>query len=1203
MDRLVPRALIVSCALLLCATAAAEAVVWPPANQALLHSARFWEARERGDLAQLALKKLIAARPDSPDALLELGELDVRLNDFAGAAQVQSELASRFKGSAAAREFATEYRIATRDRLQFASIRRLVEIGHTVEVRAALGRLFPEGAPGAALGIDYYLLFASTPGGLPGAYEGLKRLAAHHPDDPRYQFALARLMLRQPETTLAGAMLLQKMAARDDVRAADVDHLLASGILGLGIERAPAELVRAYLERHPDDAEIISLRDQQQRALEERGLLSPDSLSAILPDLQLRLSRELSSATASNGVQARLWLERSRNSLRERRERLAAAELRAALAFNRSQYESQIAVARDLETLGAAPEAGELLASAAALAPSSTWLLETQIRWLIAHGRAGEAVELLRGRAPDRKWSARSRDELLASALNQRAVEEADAGRIEAAMSDLEAAIQLAPRDPWMRYRLAEHYSAGRFFDRGRTVMSEGVRIAPDEPDMRYAQALYLSSLEDYEAAYAAIDGVDPGRRSADMSALRDRLRVALARAAARRLRSAGDLAGARAALLDAEPIAARSIDRAAELAYAWIELGDPEHGIRLVKPYALTSDAAHPEPLLIWAHVLNSAEDNAQLAAALAQLRALPQLSAADQSDIERLQRALDLRIIRDFEREHKFAESARHLDALLEREPQDRQLRVARADLYLAAGEARAARDRYVSLTAENPDDWDTRLSYVRALTESGDIAIARAQLRAIEEKMPKGDEELRINLARRQLALGDAAKALRTLGPLLETTPTRPDVLMLAGHAELAQRHFALARAYFDQAARAGAGADALAARRESEALQQRLESGVTAGLILRHQPGAAGMSQIDAFTIPSSWLIAAGYESRFTARADAVILDAGAWNGNSKELPLIGTIPTAGALPVRYTDDRQAGLSPALGYQTDSLAVDVGSTPLGFLLPNLIGGIEWTPTWHSADITLGLARRAVTSSELSYAGLRDPISGTPWGGVVQTGPYFGIGVYRENYDVSGALQVSEITGTRVLDNQFVGARVSTSWKFFSRPEVRAEAGVTINYWDYQHNLSNYTFGSGGYYSPQSYVSIATPVELDGDCAGWLYKLRAAPSFSDSQLRTIAFYPDDPALQAAAAQSALPAGYSSAYFSGYHSSGFGFSAYAAAERRVTPGSVVGFMLDIDRTDYYHPTTVEIYFRHAFTPWGTHAVSPPRPIRPYNP
>jgi hypothetical protein len=89
----------------------------------------------------------------------------------------------------------------------------------------------------------------------------------------------------------------------------------------------------------------------------------------------------------------------------------------------------------------------------------------------------------------------------------------------------------------------------------------------------------------------------------------------------------------------------------------------------------------------------------------------------------------------------------------------------------------------------------------------------------------------------------------------------------------------------------------------------------------------------------------------------------------------------------------------------------------------------------------------------------------------------------------------------------------------------------------------------------------------------------------------------------LQAAAASVPLPSGYSSPYFPGYHSTGFAFSAYAAAERQVTGALVVGVMLDIDRTDFYHPTTVEIYLRHAFGSSATRALSPPRPVRPYSP
>jgi hypothetical protein len=200
---------------------------WPAASQELLRSARLWESRQRGDLAQLALKKLVASRPDSPEALEELGELDLRIGDFTDAAQVAGQLEQRFAGTPAARGFAVEYRIATRERVQLAAIHRLVAIHRSGEVRAALERLFPDGAPSDTLGIEYYQLLACTPRGWALASIGLEHLAALHPDDPRYQFALVRHLLERPQDAAAASQILRRLARRDDVLPSEVDELLA----------------------------------------------------------------------------------------------------------------------------------------------------------------------------------------------------------------------------------------------------------------------------------------------------------------------------------------------------------------------------------------------------------------------------------------------------------------------------------------------------------------------------------------------------------------------------------------------------------------------------------------------------------------------------------------------------------------------------------------------------------------------------------------------------------------------------------------------------------------------------------------------------------------------------------------------------------------------------------------------------------------
>jgi hypothetical protein len=241
-----------------------------------------------------------------------------------------------------------------------------------------------------------------------------------------------------------------------------------------------------------------------------------------------------------------------------------------------------------------------------------------------------------------------------------------------------------------------------------------------------------------------------------------------------------------------------------------------------------------------------------------------------------------------------------------------------------------------------------------------------------------------------------------------------------------------------------------------------------------------------------------------------------------------------------------------------------------------------------------MSVGLSRRAVTSSVLSYGGMRDPISGERWGAVVQTGPYVDAGIYRERYSIAGAVRFSDITGEHVLDNQFFGARAAADWKFYSEPYARASVGLAVNYWQFDHNLQNYTLGSGGYYSPQSYVSVDLPLEVWGEYRDWSYRLRGSIGHSQSRTDAIALYPEDPALQGAV---------NSAVFGGGRNGGStSFSAYAAVERQLSPTWIIGMKLDIDRADYYDPTVVTIYLRHTLAPGTTRIAVPPRPIQPYN-
>ncbi|WP_198683628.1 cellulose synthase subunit BcsC-related outer membrane protein [Peristeroidobacter agariperforans] len=1195
-----------------------------------MHNARVWETRDRGDLARLALEKLASARPDSPEVLLELGELNLRLSDIRAAEHVLERLNRRFPASAFATTFAIEYRFATRDRLQLASVARLIQTGHGEEARRQLDQLFPNGAPGGMLSTEYYRLLAGTPSGWTPAYHGLKALAETHRDDPRYQLALAKLLLYHEGTAGQASEILSALARRDDVRVADIDALLASSMQKPG-NRVPPRVLREYLERHPSDAAVRELLRAQEFASEEAELLASGRLARIDIDGQKRnLQRLNTSLTAlpdsnalaaegkaltqllagqfpkwtpmQNEALAAAWMIRSREAQGAGQLELAAVQLHAAVALRSGEYEAVIPLASRMESLSDPALSGELLMAASRLQPGSDWLFETSVRWLANNDRAAEALSLLSSRAASSARSTRSGDELWALALARRAQAREAEGHPKEAISDLERAIVLAPRDPWNRYRLARLHAQQGSAEQSRAVLDEGVRLAASDPEMRYVQGLYLASIDDYEGAVAAIENIAANDRSEAINQLHARAQIEVASASARRLKSAGDADGARATLVAVEPLARVSADRMRQVAFAWIEIGDSRRAIDLATHHSACDAreglAWSPQELLVCAEVFDRADDTERLSAALERLQTR-QLTEEQRASTVHLQGSLDLLRVRTLQRERNLESAQRLLDEALQRAPADRRLRIARAELDLADSQPHAARDRLTVLTSEQPEDLNTRLTLVRALAESGQTALARQQLEAVQTQAHADDVDLQLRITRWQLASGDVAAADRTVQAVLATAPQRADALLLAGRVAQDERRYVAARDYYTQALRTGDESTATQAKLAQVDIDVRLQSWVEAAFEARHKPGEPGISRFDSTAVPAAWAHTMDDGRRFALRMDAIDIDAGELSSSFDTAALLGTIQAAGPQAQRaFVNEAQKGLSFGVEYLSDTLHADFGSTPRGFLLPNLVGGVEWTPDWGSLDLGLGFARRAVTSSVLSFGGLRDPISGVEWGGVVATGPFARIGLFRERYGFSGTLAVAELTGTRVPDNRFFKMRASADWKFLSGEETRAFIGTTINYWSYDRNLQNHTFGNGGYYSPQSYLSLTAPIEVQGISGRWSYRVRAAVSYTLSRVDEAAFYPDDPELQSRAAASPLPSGFDSPNFPNSRGSGLSLSGYAAVEWQISRAMVVGAKLDIDRADFYEPTTYMIYLRHIIGSPGPPLAEPPRPV-----
>jgi len=423
-------------AALLCGGAMAAAL--PTAQQALVDSARLWEAQGRADLAHDALEKLLRARPGDADVFARIGLLELRSGRVKDAAARLSQLKKDYPESAAAQELADAYRLATTDRLRMASVRRLVEIGQEDDAVAGLKELFPNGPPQGELGMEYYRILGGRRQDWPQARAGMERLAREHPDDPQYQFELAGLLSQHDETRAQALNLYAALSKRQDLKPLEFMDAWHSAIRRSSSGQASASSLREYLVRAPDDAEAAARVARHQRAQQQLAALGLDTRNTEV------LLRRADSASA-----AQHW---------------ASAEnlYRKILLLEPDNGSAEDGLARTMVEQGRVQDALDLLAKQAGAHPKR------------AHGSSFTRARLLRARGDA----------------------EAAAGRIDAARVDLTAAIALTPDDPWLRYDLAKLELAQNNSGRGRELFEQGMAIAPQDPQMRYAFALYVSALD-----------------------------------------------------------------------------------------------------------------------------------------------------------------------------------------------------------------------------------------------------------------------------------------------------------------------------------------------------------------------------------------------------------------------------------------------------------------------------------------------------------------------------------------------------------------------------------------------------------------------------------------------------------------------------------------------------------------------------------
>jgi hypothetical protein len=252
---------------------------------------------------------------------------------------------------------------------------------------------------------------------------------------------------------------------------------------------------------------------------------------------------------------------------------------------------------------------------------------------------------------------------------------------------------------------------------------------------------------------------------------------------------------------------------------------------------------------------------------------------------------------------------------------------------------------------------------------------------------------------------------------------------------------------------------------------ERVRERHPSGIQGMGEIRVRQGESGLSALTELRQGAAADLAVAYRGRATLRAARVDLDAGTLAGSASSR--FGSGASA-AGPIRAI-----GTALSVGYEGRGLAAEVGTSPLGFPVQSVVGSVQLRHAFGAVRVGVEGARRSVTESLLSYAGTRDPGTGRTWGGVVSEGGRLELGLELAPTRAYVYGAYDRLVGDQVAENTRAMAGVGFDATLTRGNLGSLSVGLAALGMEYDKNLRYFTWGHGGYFSPQRFVRGSIPV----------------------------------------------------------------------------------------------------------------------------
>ena len=807
--------------------------------------------------------------------------------------------------------------------------------------------------------------------------------------------------------------------------------------------------------------------------------------------------------------------------------------------------------------------------------------------------------------------------------IRAQAKRELAAGNNSAAIATLNSGIQRYPNDGWLRLDLARIYRAQGDSMMAANIMQPAMRTGASTNEL-YAGALNASESGAWQQASLLLSRIPNGSKSSDMRELAQRVNFNLQMTTADQYLAQGSNAAAANTLraLAASP-PSNPVD-AGNLAQKLAKAGDLTTAVSVVRSNMQRGIQGNAGDYAAQVAVLNQAGLNTEAQSFLSS----PELqSRSTPTQLAGIRNGYVINEVDRLREQKQYAAAYDKLVGALQHDPQNRDLMFAMARLYQSGKMNKEAGVVYDYLMTQDTPTQDARTGAINVALANNDVNKANTLTRGLNSEQSPDRQLL---LARVAEANGEHAQAMSYLrsarGQLIglqgATNGNVPSVggLALADNPFINRGTSPVGRSPSSYGAvmpwqnapdttSSAAGASLASntpAIQQSQTLrqidnmmddlQEKTGTWVQGAVQVRGRDGESGLSKLTEAKAPLTFSTVPFGESRFDFTMTPVSLTAGSASGDAWRRfganPLIqGIVVGTGAakvddVPSASTDSQRAsGVELNMALKGDSYKIDLGSTPLGQDLSTIVGGVQWSPKLTDfLTLVLTGERRAMTDSLLSYVGVTDKATGTKWGRVTKNG-----GNALLSYDngdagfYAGAGAYSYL-GENVASNKSLNATAGAYVRPFHYDDRELKVGMSLSWMDFSKNLSYFTYGQGGYFSPQNYASISFPIEFSRKFDDLKVNVGGSMGYQTYSQDKSAYFPNDPDAQYAM-ELLTSAGFAKeAYYSGTSKNGIGYNLHAGADYKINKDVTIGGQLGYDTFGDYNESTANLYFRYMF-------------------